>query len=461
MSARPEATPADPARAPQTLALAFVLLTALAFACGILAGVDELAGPQYWRWPPRDLGLLRTLAFFAPALLVFFFAWRDIERGEGGAARPLALLVVTSLAMQTLALYCGADGLPHLRAIVMSPSATSYFTDAQQIDGVMAWLRGFHTYELGLHSATHPPGPVLYYYAWQHLLPKSSAALAGGVTVGLVASLGVLAMHAFAGLWTDDRRTRLLACAMYALLPALAFFLPDLDQVYPIFAMLLALAWARALDGSRPHAVLFAAMLFVSTFFAYNLLVVGAFVALYAAYFLRREHASAGAWRRLGIAALTGAAGLVVPYLALWIAADYDPFRSLAHAIAEQNDLAVRLMRPWLSCLFTAPYDFFLGAGMVVLPLLALSVSRLFRELRIENRSLMLSAIALGTILVVDLSGLLRAETARVWLFLQPFAVVPAAIELLRFGPRGRLAVFAAQWLVAAVLFCRLVFVYP
>ena len=456
-------TGANPSARAQTAALALVLIVGFAFACGILAGIDELAGPQYWRWPPRDLGLARTLAFLAPALIPFFFAWRDIERTDAprSVVRPLILLVVTCLAMQSLALLCHPDGIEHLRAIVMSPRATSYFTDAQNISGVMAWLRGFHTYELGLHSATHPPGPVLYYYAWQQLLPAPTAALAGGITVGLVASLGVPVMYAFAGLWTDERRSRLLACAMYALLPALAFFLPDLDQIYPIFAMLLALSWAKALRGSRAHALLFAATLFVSTFFAYNLLVVGAFVVLYAAYFLRLEHASADAWRRLIVSALIGAAGLVIPYVVLWVAASYDPLRSLAHAIGEQNELSLRLMRPWFSCLFTAPYDFFIGAGMVMLPLLVLSVRRLFISFDIARRDLVLSAIALATILIVDLSGLLRAENARVWLFLQPFAIVPAALELERFGPRGRLAVFAMQWFVGAVLFCRLAFVYP
>jgi len=102
-----------------------------------------------------------------------------------------------------------------------------------------------------------------------------------------------------------------------------------------------------------------------------------------------------------------------------------------------------------------------IGAGMVMLPLLVLSGRRLFVSFDIARRDLVLSAIALATILIVDLSGLLRAENARVWLFLQPFAIVPAALELERFGPRGRLAVFAMQWFVGAVLFCRLAFVYP
>jgi len=447
-----------------SIALAFVLIVGALFAVGLLAHIDALYGPWYWKWLERDLGLARTLTFLAPPFAIFVLAWWLAEQSrfaQRSAALPIVLLMAANFGLQFMALLCIPQGFDRLAAIVVSPGATSYFTDAQQISDLVPWLRNFHEAKLGLHSATHPPGPILYYYFWLKLLGPSTGAVVGGLGVGVIATLGIPTMYAFAGLWTAERRTRLLACAMYALLPALMVFFPEFDQIYPIFAMLIVLAWVKALQGSTAYSLLLVAALFAATFFAYNLLVVGTFLALYAAYFLWEQHWAPAIWKQvLRVAAI--ALGVVVAiYILLWLATGYDPIRSLAHAVREQNDLQARLMRPWSSGLVFAPYDFFLGSGMIAAPLIVLFLRRAFAEFDWKRSDLVLSLIALATILVVDVSGVLRAETARIWLFLQPFALVPASSEMLRFGVRGRIAIFAMQWFVAATLLCKISFLDP
>lgn len=450
--------------ASNALALAFVLIAGAAFAIGLLAHVQALYGPWYWKWLERDLGLARTLLYLAPPFAIFVIAWWLSEQSrfsDRSTALPLFLLMAANFGLQMMALLCIPAGFDRLAAIVTSPNATSYFTDALQISDLGAWLKNFHTAKLGLHSATHPPGPILYYYAWIQLLGPAKGAIAGGLGVGVIATLGIPTMYAFAGLWPVDRRARLLACAMFALLPALIVFFPEFDQIYPIFAMLIVLAWVKALQGSNGYALLLVTALFAATFFAYNLLVVGTFVVLYAAYFLWQQRWAAAAWKRtIGVAAIA-LVGVAAIYLVLWIAAGYDPMKSLAHAVREQNDLQARLMRPWSAGLVFAPYDFFLGAGMVALPLIVLFLRSAWAEFDWQQCGIVLSLIALATILVVDVSGVLRAETARIWLFLQPFAIVPASGAMLRFAPRGRLAIFAMQWFVAATLLCKISFLDP
>src|SRR5207249_5970498 len=110
--------------------------------------------------------------------------------------------------------------------------------------------------------------------------------------VGVNGSCGVLAIFKFAGLWTSDPRERLTASALYALLPALTVFLPELDQVYPILSMLMILFWVQALraaPGAWRQALYLGAALFAAAFFAYNLLATGVFLACYALYWLWRE----------------------------------------------------------------------------------------------------------------------------------------------------------------------------
>jgi hypothetical protein len=53
----------------------------------------------------------------------------------------------------------------------------------------------------------------------------------------------------------------------------------------------------------------------------------------------------------------------------------------------------------------------------------------------------------------------LRCETARVWLFLQPLAVVPAGLELAQWDGHDRALVLGLMALILIVIRCKLRFV--
>src|SRR5262249_53161193 len=154
-----------------------------------------------------------------------------------------ALLALSNFSLQMLGMLADFGGIERVRNIVESDLATSYFHDAQRITNLTQWLSGFPRSALELHSSTHPPGPILFYYALLRVFAPSSAALLGGLTIGLIGSTGVLMIYVFAGLWTSDMRPRLLASALFALCPALTVFLPEFDQAYPIFSMLMIFCW--------------------------------------------------------------------------------------------------------------------------------------------------------------------------------------------------------------------------
>lgn len=449
-----------PAASP--IALAMVLAIGLAFVAGVYLKTPGLNGTWYWAWPYRDFWIGRVLALLALPMVPFALALRGIERSEAtrGVAGPIALLMLASFGLQLGGMLCHPDALEHLRAIVLSPVATSYYTDALRIDDLGAWLANFHTATLAKHSATHPPGPILYYWVWLQFFDAPTAALVGGIALGVLATLAIPALYVFAGLWADDRRARLVACAYYALVPATIVFFPEFDPIYPIFVMLGAVAWVRALRGSRSAAIAFGVTLFAETFFAYNLLAAGAFLAMYAVYFLWRERDGASALRNLVVAAAIGVAAFVVCN-GILLFCGFDSVRTFVHALAMQKLDAATVHRPWSSTVLLDPWDFLLGAGILAGPLIVMHVARIAKSFAAAREEFALSIVAFATILVVDVSGLLRGETARLWLFLQPFAIVPASRELLRFDVRGRLLVFAVQWLIVAVMVCRMSFVEP
>ncbi len=348
-------------------------------------------------------------------------------------------------------------GIKLVADIVRSPLATSYFTDATKIKSVVDWLRIFHQAHLGFHSSTHPPGPVLFCYLFVKLFGPNAAQTVG-YAVGLIGSLGVLVIYKFAGLWTNDQKARLTASAFYALVPALTLFFPEFDQCYPVLCMFLIFFWVKALNTSRPvslPAVYLGMVLFTTTFFAYNVLTVGAFLAYYGLYWLWTDQA-AGSSRWSNLIGTCGVAlGVFVAlHLILWQATGFEAIASFQRARAAQAFYAVMLNRPYAAAALVDPYDFFLGAGMMALPLLIL-------HLRRYERDRALTLIAVATILTVDLTGFLRGETARLWLFCQPLLVVPVALELSSYRWRWRMAIFAVQWWVLVCLKARMFFVGP
>ena len=222
--------------------------------------------------------------------------------------------------------------------------------------------------------------------------------------------------------------------------------------------MFILYAWVRALEGRTAWALAAGVGLFVATFFAYNLLVLGAFMAP-AGLLLRRKGEGCGGWAGLArtSAACLGTWAMLIAGLSA--ATGFDPIDSLRAAMAHQAAQEPLMNRPWAVCLHWDLYDFFLGAGMMAAPLAIYAAAGASRGPMPERRDSVLTLIGLATVLVVDLSGLLRAETARVWMFMQPLLLVPAGLELARFSGSHRAMIFLIQWIILAALKSKLVFI--
>ena len=446
---------------------ATVLAIGFAFVLGVLFQVSPLNGSVRltgWEWPWRnDIDPVRSIAFLLiPFALIEFVLRKADEGGRLPVWISVAALAIANFLLQVMGILAEPAGFGRLQQIVQSPMATSYFTDAQRIQGVAAWLQSFDHALLAFHSSTHPPGPVLFYYVFLKLFGAASGALIGGCAVGLIGSMGVAFAYVFAGLWTSDRRSRLIASALYALLPALTVFFPEFDQAYPIFAMLLIFLWRRSLQSEKQ--ILWAApglgaVLFVALFFAYNLAAIGAFLAYFALYWMWRQSWSGAAFAKLSRNAVVALVVCTGAQAILWLTTGYNPVSSFRQALAYQKIYATLLHRAYLNLIFCDPYDFLLGAGILALPLAVAYLYRNSRDFDLTRADVALSILGLVTILTVDLTGVLRGEAARVWLFLQPLWLVPAALELSRFRGRWRTALFTMQWIILACIKAKMLFI--
>jgi len=442
------------------LAIGFAFGVAVLYEWGQINGFPALT---LWGWPWQDLGSLQIgLALLAPFLLIAAVLW-VAHRGEPRI--PLWILLATlaaaQLAIEFFSVLADPRGLERISAIVSSANATGYFTDAQRIQHIRDWMAHFLPANLTGHAQTHPAGPILFYYVFVKLFGQDGA-FWGGCAVGLAASLGPLVMYGFAGLWTADRNVRLVAAAFYALLPGMTVFFPEFDQIYSIFSMLLIGALVKALNlsrGWRVYAFAAGAIAFVATFFAYNLLMIGAFLLYYALWWWWQAGRSRAASLRVLEAPAIAAAVSGLLYLLVWATTGYNALEAFRHSLHAQAGVNQHMGRHYGIAIFTDVYDFFLAAGIIAAPILWFHLRRQLKGR--EAGAAALTWIGVATVLTVDLSGLLRGETARVWLFLQPLLVVPVAIELARLRWNWRLAMFTMQWWLLVAIKAKMSFVEP
>lgn len=225
--------------------------------------------------------------------------------------------------------------------------------------------------------------------------------------------------------------------------------------------MLLIWAWTRGLAGSRASSIFLGVVLFVATFFAYNLLAIGAFLLYYGLYWLWRRRGTRAAWMIAFRTAGTALAVCTGLYLALWGATGYNAFASLAHAIANQAQLGAAVNRGYFTFVVLDLYDFCLGAGIIAAPILFLHLSGMLKRFVAGRTDAALTLIGLATILTVDVSGLLRGETARVWLFLQPLLIVPVAMKISQLSRPWQLALLTMQWWIVVCIKAKMSFIEP
>ena len=427
-------------------------VVAVAFGIGVWLHVSGFNGPSYapWQWLRRGGIVSIALWFFlaaAPALIA-----------QSGAVRPRSLAVamaaVSAVALQLASLArAGQPPLERLAMQVRDPVNISYFTAAQQVADLQQRrpelalaphfdrLIGFFP----MHARTKPLLPVLIYVTLLRTF-GAVAPIAAGVFVAVMTAASIVAMF-FAAREVSGAAAAVIASSLLALMPGVALFFPHFDVFYPIFTCGLIVTWLRALRGSAVSAGLFGLIVFAMTLMSYSLLVLGVFCGALAIFEMLRSRLPARVLTACGIAI-----GVVIACsIVLKLSTGYAAGATFLAALTQQNEILPRLHRPYP---LTIPFDlldFALGAAW------APAVAALLFVARRERSAATAVAIAgLLTPCVVALTGLLQAETARVWIFLMPFLALPAAMEMVRWRPAERLLVVSSMVFVTIALYANM-----
>ena len=469
-----------------------VLAAALVFA-GVPAGVPgqwvmpPVAGPS-WSGLWLALGALALVLLLAGAV---FARLETAKRHEVAAALVLLVALIFGLQFGIAAL--GHVGSQEAFLALATPGTTNlYFGESGAIADPADYLRNYtrHAKEKnGWQLRTHPPGPVMFFYATRRAVAASpllknatlafadrltpsglywrdidsfkfldaqldrnaeAAAWLGVIALRLAAALSIVPLY-FLARRIAGRREAFAAAALAGLVPSLLLFNVTIDQLYPLIALPAMLAaYCAAERRSMLLNVLCGLIVFPGMVFSVAFTLFILLIAVMQAWMMFREKHEAAEMNRTILFHVRMLECLVIPVLAGFIILSRTSgfgimgWLSCFRANALFNAESHRTYAAWLVAnpiVFTA----FLGVPAAVLfaRRIASEGAQVLRERKIAALD-PLPVCVFGTIAALWLYGANLGEVERLWMPLMPLCAM-VGIARLGLGRAQMLVLLALQ----------------
>jgi hypothetical protein len=476
-------------RSTRNMLLAAGLAVAVAvnlFARGMGVGIRAYRAEWIWRPLAREISVHLLPAAGVAAVLVALVWWLCREgRWEAmrGWGRGLSLAALVLLAFALQCAMINAVGEPWVApgAIIASPVSTTFFAISHDVHSVPDYLANYHQImpTLPYHAATHPPGLTLFYWAvrrtcdwlpvsWVMSSPTVAkvqwyseylgvgfppgdavAAILSALLLALAGSSSILPVYVLARRLAGAEAGLVAACMM-ASIPSLLLLSASSDQLVLFFAVrVVCLAYLAWRSDRLWVAALAGVGLAVGAFVSLGLLVLVAWLVVWAVLGWVRSADRAATLRRFLARAAAGATGFVSLYLILFLATGYRAWTvAYIGLFAHRQETTVEFPRTYWKWVLMNPVEMAVFAG------LALVAAALWTSLRRDTRaSSSLYPFLLSWVVVLaalDVSGIVRAEVGRIWLFLMWPLAVAAGGGMHRLRGRG-----AAVTMLVAIQLCQ------
>lgn len=437
----------------------------------VIAQVSWLNGSWYWFWPYRDRASLPPMRWYGPMLMAalpIIAAVFMAPTSKFRAALAIVMLMIGVFAMKLLsvAVVTSPPSFAQLAAIVRSPDATSYYSDAaalQTIEGPLAIYPDIISHPAAnLHTRSKPPGAVMYYLAFIRPFDFGDrSAIIAGIVLGAIAAFSIPATYWLAMLFAKERAIALICAMLLALSPGYLFHFPTFDATYPILTAALIGLWHLASTRNDwRYAIAFGLVLGVTTFITYNLLVLGAVLAAGAIGVILSSDNRARTIGQIGRLAALALGACAAFYLALWFLTGFDPIATFRAALRNQNALLAQHadQRPYPATIWFDLVDFALGSGWIILLPVILGLTQLWKH---KTEAFWLAIFGVALPVLVAIVALLQAETSRVWIFMLPIFLLPAAVEFRRWSLAQRALTFGTMLLIALAIGYNMIFLLP
>jgi hypothetical protein len=242
------------------------------------------------------------------------------------------------------------------------------------------------------------------------------------------------------GKWLASPTAGFFAALSFLLLPAFALFSVSVDQMYPLVtAVGLCGVWRgmQLMESKSPWALLWLGLtgiwLGVGLFFNMGLIVAFALCGLFALFMGCTLRCSI---RRILPGAILFICGALLVPLLLYIILGYNLWAVFLASNHLRNSLYYGA-RSYSASLWSNLLNFFLFCG---LPVVLLWIWHI-REIASKNyRTIAIAFLAafIITLLLVDVTGRVRGETARMWMFLTPPVLIGASVMLANVWRKSR-----------------------
>jgi hypothetical protein len=460
-------------RDPKSKILWLIVPTLIFIAAVWLDLTPLLRGPDEWRWTLRSIQSPERLLvpIIVLGLYVFLSArWLEsksnlakglgtndsssIQPSQGfrGAKRFLLFITIAAPIIQ-LALAFAVSRYPLLEFFgpTVSVHTSGYFTTAIANNDLNHLLSNYPQImpSLPIHAQSHPPGPiVMQWLGWQFfqlnlpladsiamplrtlqchnpgLMALDNSQIASaliGMLIPLVSALVVWPLYAF-GKRIVGSRAALMAAALFPVMPLFAMWPTQWDQIYPLLLFTGIYFMHTGLESRSIWRVFLAGLpLSIATFFSVGNAILIAIVALYGLiYYL----ASSPSLRPTISRSLFFAVPFTLGYASIWLAYaliyHVNPIEVIATGsrLAFESTTSDRSYGLWL---LWNPIDYATFLGLPIVILLLMNWRKIIRPTK-ELLPLIVSTFV--TFILLDLSGIVRGEAGRLWIYFGPLMLL-------------------------------------
>lgn len=251
-----------------------------------------------------------------------------------------------------------------------------------------------------------------------------------GMLMPLWAALAVIPVFFAAFYLTDDRQVSLRIAQWMPLVPSLLLFAPTWNTLYPFLATTAFAFLILSLNSRKIRYSFLAGMVMsVTTFLNFSLFPLLALFGLFALgywFFIIRSEDASLAWRWIVKIGVWFGLGLSTIWVVFALYSGVTPIDIMQVTFDQHLDIE----RDYATWLILHPYDLLMFTGWPIAILAVISlvygISRL-RSNHLLNRVEILALSTAITIIILDLTGITRGESARIWLFFTPFLLLAAS----------------------------------
>lgn len=326
-----------------------------------------------------------------------------------------AQLALRSLAPTTLAMVVDSPGANGFLGVARTHGA---FTLLSQFDVLVE--------QLPMHARANLPGKALLFHG---LLVITESASAMALLIVTISTLGAALVYFLAREWFADRQVAFYAAVFYVFLPARIYFLPVMNVVTPVLALVPMCLLELYFSRRRPWLLVACGVV------GYGLILFEPLplaLAPLAMWQVARRYRNG----ELGRMAVVGSvaypmAGLVAVYFLMKAFVGFDLVTAFLTALDGARDFNAATARPYGLWVRHNLKDFFLHMGIAQSALFFAALWTVgFKGTGDAGRWLILSFAAV--LLTIDVLGVNRGEVVRLWIFLGVVLQIIAARQCAR-----------------------------